>query len=187
MKNTWLISDTHFFHKGVEEWCARPANYVEQILSNWKKLVQLGDVVYHLGDVIFRTESVLSDILDDLPGIKILVKGNHDKKASQWYLEHGFHAVCTSIILDVRTKFSGTYYDTRKVLLSHKPMDIPEGADLNIFGHFHNAAVDRWEKDLVEKLTDKHYLFVLEDMKYRPILLDRAVRDGLVKKVLERF
>lgn len=66
----WIISDTHFSHAKIIEYCNRPFRNVEQmnetIIARWKGAVKPEDVVYHLG-------------ISQLPGKKILIRGNHDK------------------------------------------------------------------------------------------------------------
>lgn len=190
MRKTWLISDTHFFHANIVEYCNRPVDFTDLILKNWNELVAPDDLVYHLGDVMFRDKE-FKDVIEGLPGIKVLIKGNHDTKPYQWYLDRGFAAVCNHIIVDCRTKIRGTFMKYRRILLSHAPMDIPEGVDVNIHGHFHNISIERWEKEcnsfslrmlriLLARLTENHYLFVLENVGYKPLLLSRVIEDDLV-------
>ena len=60
----------------------------------------------------------------------------------------------------------------KKILFSHTPQaDI--GYDVNIHGHFHNNNPDNYEKELLEIMTDKHRLLVLEDIDYRPVKLQK--------------
>jgi len=184
-RQTWLIGDTHFYHGRLTEYCGRPKNFTDEILGRWQEAVSQDDLIYHLGDVIFKHDGDLESVLEILPGIKVLIKGNHDKKPYQWYLERGFAAVCDYIVVDCRTRMRGTFMKYRKILLSHKPMNIPEGVDVNIHGHFHNSLLERWEKELVANLTENHYLFALENVGYRPILLSRAIEDNLVLKSIK--
>lgn len=122
---TWVISDTHFFHAMLVEKGYRPADFQEQIINNWKRLVASQDTVIHLGDVIFARASTLGEIMADLPGRKILVRGNHDKESDSWYLARGFSAVCHGLLVG-------------GVWLTHAPQaTLPDGALLNVHGHLH--------------------------------------------------
>ncbi len=57
-------------------------NYVERIKENWSKTVKDGDAVIVNGDFCWATyvEDALPDFkfLNELPGVKLLSKGNHD-------------------------------------------------------------------------------------------------------------
>lgn len=76
----WFTSDTHFGHANIIEYCNRPFKDVDdmenKIVKNWNKVVKPEDVVFHLGDFIFRGKP--SEIKKKLNGKIILIKGNHD-------------------------------------------------------------------------------------------------------------
>ncbi len=173
MGNTYsqpfLITDTHFCHDRITtDFGFRPQNFERNVISQWKAAVREQDIVFHLGDVTWGTHEHLKEIMQKLPGNKILIRGNHDKKHSNnWFIQAGFSAV-----LD-RAQLSG-------VILSHKPIKMSkEEKDkgiINIHGHFHNVSASRWEKELVDNITENHYLLSLELVDYKPILLSKAIR-----------
>lgn len=81
----YAISDLHLsfsVDKPMDIFGPRWENYTEQIEKNWKELVKDDDVVLMSGDTSWGT--YLKDSLDDflfienLPGRKIITKGNHD-------------------------------------------------------------------------------------------------------------
>ena len=168
-RKIFILSDSHFFHKRVCEFSNRPKNFAEKLKKNWQQLVKPKDTVIHLGDVIFGNKEQLTDILKDLPGQKILIRGNHDKGHSDnWFIDAGFSFVCQVIVI-------------KDIILSHRPFSlISQDLFSNIHGHFHNIPQKQWEKNLVDRLTEKHYLFSLEMVDYKPILLDEAIPKGLV-------
>ena len=164
----FIISDTHWLHSRAIEFCNRPVNFDQKIIKLWKTIVRPKDVVINLGDVIWGNKATLKEIMDQLPGTKILVKGNHDKHGKNWFIESGFSFVADQITIG-------------KFVLSHKPSwlsekDIEEGK-VNIHGHFHNVNFERWEPYLVERLTPNHYLFSIEFVGYRPVELTQAIID----------
>ena len=57
-------------------------NYVERIEANWRRLVSDDDTVVIPGDISWalKLEDSVKDLkfIDDLPGKKIILKGNHD-------------------------------------------------------------------------------------------------------------
>lgn len=82
--NIWFTSDTHFYHTNIIKFCNLPFSYVEEmnetIIDNWNKKVKPGDLIYHLGDVIFGSPEQTRATLKRLNGDKILIQGNHDNK-----------------------------------------------------------------------------------------------------------
>jgi calcineurin-like phosphoesterase family protein len=180
-RKIWLIGDTHFDHSKMCEYCGRPENFNELIINNWTKMIAPTDLVYHLGDVYFGRKGNFQSCIEFLPGIKILIKGNHDREREQWYLNHGFAAVFNSVIVTVAVKVNNHTIVYQRTLLSHRPMPINEvDCSVNIHGHFHNNPLTQCEKGLVSLLTPDHYLFSLEDTNYKPVLLNNAIRDSLL-------
>ena len=185
-RHTWIIADTHFNHTKMCEYCDRPEDFNERIIRHWRAMIAPDDLVYHLGDFYLGKRGGFVDYVDMLPGVKILIKGNHDREKSDWYLNRGFTAVMDFVVVTSRTNIrkNGEYFLYTKVLLSHKPIAIPElygHKTINIHGHFHNHSPKQCEKELVKLLTPDHYLFCLENTKYKPVLLNRAVKDDWVK------
>lgn len=177
---TWVIADTHLYHAKMVEYCWRPVDFTEQILDNWNRLVGPDDIVYHLGDVGWRKDRTSFNwegVVQQLPGHKILVLGNHDRFPIRRYYQMGFMSVVDYVMVRVyytkgRRNPINFYY---RVLLSHKPMDVPEEVDFNLHGHFHNNGSPRWESSLVDKLVPKHRLLSLEEVEYQPVALGQYI------------
>lgn len=161
-RKTYIISDTHFCHdRIITDFCFRPENFEKLIINNWKNTVHPEDIVFHLGDVTWGKKEHLKEIMSELPGTKVLIRGNHDKSHSDnWFIDTGF-----SVILNKA--------QIGEVILSHKPTTLREEeierGIINVFGHFHNTTPDRWEGYLKKRLTLHHYLFILEEMGYNLI------------------
>jgi len=131
----WFISDTHFFHENIIQFCKRPfkdAQFMNEFMVNaWNERVKPEDKVYHLGDVACGyggDEHKLGALLSRLNGKKRLVVGNHDhlkSPALHKYFEKielwcGFHEegfTCTHIPLEIESLRDG---------------------DICIHGHIHN-------------------------------------------------
>lgn len=160
----FVIADTHFGHKAlINIYESRPVDFEKRIEKSWIRIVDKDDLVIHLGDVIVGKSADWASIIPNLPGRKILVLGNHDKKSESWYIENGFDFCCLS--------FTWQMYGLR-IIFSHEPT--MEGVfDLNIHGHLH---LERHS----EYVTDKrHYLISLEKSGYQPLTLDYIVRDWM--------
>ena len=99
---------------------------------------------------------------------KILVKGNHDKKSNNWYQNHGWDFVVREMTQD---------WFGKRILFSHKPAPVHVRYNINIHGHFHDAAHHRWEQLLVERYSFPfNRLLSIEYENYRPVLLKDWVK-----------
>ena len=79
----WFVSDTHFGHEKIIQYCKRPfasvAAHDDAIIRNWNARVRPGDTVWHLGDFGFGKPAGMAAILSQLNGHKRLILGNHDQ------------------------------------------------------------------------------------------------------------
>jgi len=163
MSNTFLVSDTHFGHKGVchflradgvtklRPWDT-PEEMDEAMIKLWNETVQPKDKVYHLGDVVINRKALAT--LGRLNGDKVLIKGNHDIFRLEEY---------TPYFRDIRA-----YHIVYNTVLSHIPIhpDSKQRFDGNIHGHLHS-----------NKLDDPWYLCVcVEQTDFKPIALEEAIK-----------
>lgn len=163
----YLISDTHFNHANIATYCDRPANFTEIIIRNWKQIVKPDDVIIHLGDVFIGKSEGWTAIHPELPGKKILVRGNHDQRSVTWYMANGFDACLDAMV------FRGCW-------LTHKPSEeLPAGCQINVHGHLHNIwhgfKFDGGNEVLMSPRSPWHRLFAVEYTDYMPIEFDKFV------------
>jgi len=155
----FVIGDTHWGAPATSRCvidCGRPFDADNLCRSNWKRLVASEDMVIHVGDVAF-TFADLKEFLNSLPGIKILVRGNHDSKSVSWYMRNGFSFACDGFIM------SSCYF-------THRPLPtLPEGASINIHGHVHNRYPRGYRK------YPHSRLFALEYENYSPRIVSSFV------------
>ena len=172
----FLVADTHFNHQNIATYCQRPANFTELIIKNWNLRVKPEDTVIHLGDVQIGKKSEW--IMPNLPGRKILIRGNHDRSQSvSWWMEHGFDFACDALMF-------------RNCWLTHEPaQQLPwktmedSGMGINIHGHLHNiwhgfAPNAGDERDATEQKRLRNpwqRLFAIEYTNYCPIEFDEFV------------
>lgn len=87
----YLISDTHFDHSNIIDYCNRPfrrpnkSRDVESmnrtIVSNWNRTVGQNDIVFFLGDLVYGRGSKSPGYwLSRLNGWKIMIRGSHDSR-----------------------------------------------------------------------------------------------------------
>ena len=147
INNIWIISDTHFEHDNIKKLCYRPADYNEQIIADWREKVKPTDVVLHLGDVAWPRGW---GYIKDLPGKKILIRGNHDGKSMFNLMSKGFDLCVESLVLKI---------EGRMIEFTHVPRIFHE-YDINVCGHLHNMQLAN-----VESICP-HYVIRLEEQGY---------------------
>ena len=108
---TYIIADTHFNIDKIETYCQRPENYTDLICREWRNAVHESDTVIHLGDVAIGGYAVwVRGVLESLPGRKILIRGNHDRKhGNQWWQNNGFDFSCDGLL------YQDSWLDSRAV------------------------------------------------------------------------
>lgn len=174
---TYLISDPHLNHDKIKTYCQRPDNFTELIDRNVREAVKPDDLLINLGDIGIGKPEGYMGIINTWPGRKILVRGNHDQKSCQWYMDHGFDFACDGMVY-------------RGAWLTHKPATaLPEGTSINIHGHLHNVW-DGFYPDDPERAAESEFvkaaklgrlqmpwqrLFAIEYTDYRPVEFDKFV------------
>lgn len=158
MINTWYISDTHFNHNKIIEYCNRPFSNVEQMnetmIKRWNSVVRKDDIVYHLGDFGFGNKEEITDIVKKLNGKIFLIKGNHCIHNNQWYRDCGFVEVydCPIIIKDF-------------LVLSHEPLPfVMNQVYVNLFGHVHTSPMfETWGKQSACLCVERHNYYPVNE------------------------
>lgn len=153
-------------------WQYRNANYVEDILQNWKTIVQPSDTIIHIGDVIGSRFSLkLANLFKDLPGYKILIKGNHDSaNSTKW----------KTIFDEVHDK----HYIHNDIIYSHYPVNpLDYGCTYNIYGHLHEYPRDI-KHSIIRSYASyfdfsRNFVYVLPDWNWSPVLSESIIQKGL--------
>ncbi len=162
----WIISDTHFNDPAMVHYCGRPENHTDITVKNCRNLIGKDDVLIHLGDVIFQRASELKGYLDQIPGKKWLVRGNHDQRSDSWYLNHGFD-------------FVADYIQIGNLFFSHQPRFFKhDDVRFVLHGHLHNTSHHNYGM----KIPDYNFLFSLEIENYKPVPLDEWVERAIKAK-----
>jgi calcineurin-like phosphoesterase family protein len=175
----FLTSDTHLNHGNIATYCDRPSNFTDMIIKRWNERVRWEDTVIHLGDVAIGPRGLVENQIRNLNGRKILIRGNHDRNASNsWWMDHGFDFSCDSMM------FQGHW-------LTHEPAErLPYESQgtkgsttLNIHGHLHNIwhgfapnAGDEKDATELKRLRNPwQRLFAIEYTDYYPIEFNEFV------------
>lgn len=160
----YYISDLHLFHNRILEKFNRPFSSVEEmhemIINNWKNKVEADDTVYILGDVGMYHPKEIGNILNNLPGHKILITGNHDFK--------NIHSGSYKKVFDKITSYLEIEDNGRNVILFHYPIEDWNGKYreyYHLHGHIHNN-----EDSLSQK--ERRFNVSAEVVDYTPVSLD---------------
>jgi len=137
----FFISDTHFLDNGLIRHEKRPPNNDDLIRAKWLKTVSDKDTVYHLGDLARGPNNQVAKAMEGLPGIKILVVGNHDRRSPRFYRGIGFSAVVTQLRIPLDKRTDGLTSE-RQLLLTHEPLRYVDHDEVNVHGHTHYS--DLW-------------------------------------------
>lgn len=153
----FIISDTHFGHKNIIRYCGRPFKDTEEMdremIKNWNEVVSNQDLVIHLGDVALCSKERFKNIMSQLNGRKMLIRGNHDNWSDEFYRDSGFYYVSRYPIV------WNNFY-----LLSHAPMQLSETTPyFNYYGHVHD------DVKYIDTATSK--CVCVERTGYRPLFL----------------
>lgn len=159
----YIFSDSHFNHKNIIEYCNRPYNHEDLMITGLKQINE-EDCLIHLGDICIGSDDYVHGMLGSIKCHKILVLGNHDSKSWSWYMEHGWDFVCENFQLT---------YCGKIIRFSHKPSPWDGVWEINVHGHLHNLG---HRENEYKELKQWHRLYAPELMDYRPVELSNFIQ-----------
>lgn len=187
MSKIYFTSDLHFGHENVIRFDDRPFASVEEmdaeLIRRWNAKVDRGDLVYVLGDMIWKTKNDEAlNIINSLNGQIILIKGNHDRFLSNAKAKNALAAVKDYDDICVMLE-DGT---TRRCVLSHYFIPMYNGhryQGIHLHGHSHFTDEADFEIDLAEQLNNqgiRNEIYNVGCMywNYEPVTLDEILRHG---------
>jgi len=154
--DTWIISDTHFFHENIGRYCNRPENWQDLIIKNWNALISPDEPVLHLGDFALGKKSNFELLPGMLNGRLFLMPGNHDRRGRTFYEAHGVVLVNDPI----RIQFDNHF----QLVFSHRPIVPLPRSIINLHGHIHNVPPPPGDSNL----GPNHINMSVEVREYRP-------------------
>jgi len=187
LSKIYFTSDLHFGHENVIRFDDRPFASVEEmdaeLVRRWNAKVDRGDLVYVLGDMIWKTKNDDAlNIIKSLNGQIILIKGNHDRFLSNAKAKNALAAVKDYDDICVMLE-DGT---TRRCVLSHYFIPMYNGhryQGIHLHGHSHFTDEADFEIDLAEQLNKqgiRNEIYNVGCMywNYEPVTLDEIIRHG---------
>ncbi len=184
MQKRFFTSDLHFGHENVLRFDDRKFKDVDEmdaeLIRRWNAKVGKGDIVYVLGDMIWKTRNgVAEDLIKSLNGQIILIKGNHDRFLHNAGAKNALAGVKDYEDISV-TLEDGT---VRRCILSHYFMPFYIGHRHNaihLHGHSHNTEEHLYELEITELLRQKGYTPRIVNVgcmhwNYEPVTLDEIL------------
>lgn len=160
--NTWFTADPHFGHANIIRYCNRPfADSVEmdkEIIKRYNERVGRNDLVYIIGDFCFNN---FDFYFNQLNGLKVFVKGNHDREA--WKNREKFYAYSDS--------YREIKVNDQEITLCHYAMRVwnkSHYGSWNLYGHSHGSLPDDPHARAIDVGVDCH--------NYAPISFDEVAR-----------
>ena len=143
----YYIADTHFGHSNILRFDNRPFSDVQDmeqtIIKNWNERVTKDDTVYILGDFCWGLENEWIRILDQLNGMKVLIRGNHDLKSPSANLKKKFCKI---------TDYDEIKDNGKRIIMSHYPILFYRASynpDVWHFcGHTHNRTDEEFRRQV---------------------------------------
>ena len=181
----FFTSDLHFGHENVLRFDNRPFETVEEmddeLIKRWNDKVAKGDLVYVLGDLIWKTatnEAV--QIIKRLNGQIILIKGNHDRFLHNAAAKKALAGIKEYDDISVMLE-DGT---VRRCILSHYFIPFYNGHRYNaihLHGHSHFTAEATEEFIIAKTLNEKEYNLQIYNVgcmywNYAPVTLDEILK-----------
>jgi len=171
MSNTFIISDHHLGHQNILSFTNYDGSRVrtfenvnimdETMIVRHNSVVGHNDKVYFVGDVCFSSTK-FHEIMPQLKGEKVLIKGNHDLLKPSAYLQY-FKDIRGSHLLD-------------NMLLTHIPVHPDSIRRLNIHGHLHGNRVMKKVMKMVngapewtDEIDPKYYNVCVEHHNFTPV------------------
>jgi calcineurin-like phosphoesterase family protein len=180
MPKTFLVSDTHFGHKGVCHFTRNdgvtklrpwdtPEEMDEAMIEKWNAVVRPEDKVYHLGDVVINRRALPT--LARLNGDKVLIRGNHDIFRDDEYREY---------FRELRA-----YHVVNGMIFSHIPLhsDSLGRFGVNVHGHTHAnrvkkaRGVDARTGEILysDEFDVRYHCVCVEQTDFAPIEFDAVI------------
>jgi len=185
LENYYLIGDIHFCHKNITNLVNRPSNWKEKIIENWKNTVRDSDTVILVGDVCFSVKNYkpCAEIINNLPGKKILIYGNHDR----WMKGRIFRVEYDFILSNLFVKINRSNTSIN-VFIQHYPpterdiMSLREkhGRYVHLFIHSHSHDT----KPFIYTINGTPVVNVSVEATNYKVVSFRSVIDEVIKKGL---
>ena len=190
-QKVFFTSDLHFGHENVILFDDRPFNSADEmnteLIKRWNKKVGKGDLVYVLGDMIWKSmNNEALKIIKELNGHIILIKGNHDRFIYNAAVKNALGGIKDYDDICV-TLEDGTQ---KRCILSHYFIPFYNGhryGAIHLHGHSHITEEAKEEELLVKDLNERGYNLQIYNVgcmywNYEPVTLGEILGKDKEKK-----
>lgn len=180
MSKNFYIADWHYDHANCIRFDNRPYNNISEmnadLINKWNSVVSNEDTVYVLGDMFWCKVEPAIQVLDQLKGNKILIKGNHDRCH-----DNKFKSKFIKITDYLEVDDNG-----RKVVLCHYPIPCFKNhfyGWYHLYGHVHTSfewnMMESIKRDMTALYDKQCQMYncgcMLPYMNYTPRTLDEII------------
>ena len=175
MNQIFMTSDLHFMHDREFIWGPRGFKSVydmnEAIIARAWSVMDADDDLYILGDLMLKDDVAGIKLINQMPGRKFIVLGNHDTKNRQTLYREKVHDLCSMLYankLDYKGyHFYLSHFPTMTGNLEHESL---KQTTINLFGHTHSK--DKFYQDIPFM-----YNVALDAHDCYPIHIDNIIAD----------
>lgn len=176
MKSVWVGTDWHVWSAGhTPHHPYQSVSNIRQLSDSYANDIQVDDVFIYLGDLCDPAVTDLNELkrlVQNIPGYKILVKGNHDTETDYFYRDIGFDEVCDVCVIN-------------QVAFSHFPLKV-EPDMINIHGHLHSEKrSDVDDANHINAYREDYYKHPIEISELIQNAYDKWLKDRAVHEVGE--
>ena len=176
MKNVWVGTDWHVWSsEHTKQHPYQSASNIRQLSDSYAKSIQVDDIFIYLGDLCDPAVTDLNELkhfVQNIPGRKILCKGNHDIETDSFYREIGFDDICDVCVIN-------------QVAFSHFPLKVDPDM-INVHGHLHSEKrSDVDDANHINAYREDYYKHPIEISELIQSAYDRWLKDSVVHKAVE--
>lgn len=176
MKSVWVGTDWHVWSVGhTPHHPYQSVSNIRQLSDSYANDIQVDDVFIYLGDLCDPAVTDLNELkhlVQNIPGYKILVKGNHDTETDYFYRDIGFDEVCDVCVIN-------------QVAFSHFPLKV-EPDMINVHGHLHTEKrSDVDDANHINAYREDYYKHPVEISELIQGAYDKWLKDRAVHKTGE--
>ena len=161
MKSVWVGTDWHVWSVGyTPHHPYQSVSNIRQLSDSYANDIQVDDVFIYLGDLCDPAVTDLNELkrlVQNIPGYKILVKGNHDTETDYFYRDIGFDEVCDVCIIN-QVAFSHFPLKVEPDMINIQRSDVDDANHINAYREDYykhpieiseliQNAYDKWLKD----------------------------------------